>query len=379
MHFIANYLSRILSVVCLVSVLTVFSGCGGSGGKQRANAESMPHSINNLKMIMLANHNHHDSRKRFPAAYSVDQDGKPLLSWRVHLLPYLEQKALYDQFHLDEPWDSDHNRKLIEQMPDVYRAPASDADPGKTVYRGLGGLGGMFRVPASSDAGSGNKIASVLDGTANTIMVVETSDALATEWTKPGVLAPGNFDMSQLFGTYPGGTNAAFVDGSVHFVPEATSPKMFSLLCTRNDGTNLSDWIGNVAAMDAKRQKDPQAIAKQFQQEADELKKSYDSSSKVEINQLKLGIATEKLKKLESALILQVNTVRNAQLTVTAYEQKYKTDASAEIGNALKAKTAALKSEQDKLDQLEQQKKTLKAQQETAGRELAEAMDKTFK
>ena len=61
---------------------------------------------NNLKQIGLAMHNFHDSYGGFPAAYSTDKNGKPLLSWRVHILPFVEGQALYRQFKLDEPWDS---------------------------------------------------------------------------------------------------------------------------------------------------------------------------------------------------------------------------------------------------------------------------------
>ncbi len=92
-------------------------------------------SFNNLKQLALAMHNYYDAKKSFPPAASYNKNGKPLLSWRVHLLPYLEQEALYREFHLDEPWDSEHNRKLIEKMPQVFRSPLSAVkDPGRTTY-----------------------------------------------------------------------------------------------------------------------------------------------------------------------------------------------------------------------------------------------------
>src|SRR5262249_21734482 len=67
-------------------------------------------STNNLKQIALAMHSYHDTMGRFPPAIVRDKEGKPLYSWRVLLLPYLEQQNLYNQFKLDEPWDSEHNR-----------------------------------------------------------------------------------------------------------------------------------------------------------------------------------------------------------------------------------------------------------------------------
>ena len=88
---------------------------------------------NSLKMIGLAMHNYHDVHNRFPARASYDKSGEPLLSWRVHLLPFLDQNELYEQFHLHEPWDSEHNLTLVPQMPEVYRSN-SFSDPEKTVF-----------------------------------------------------------------------------------------------------------------------------------------------------------------------------------------------------------------------------------------------------
>src|SRR5262249_18903195 len=92
-------------------------------------------SLNNLKQLAFAMHTYHDAHKLLPAAASYDRQGKPLLSWRVQLLPYLEQTNLYNQFKLDEPWDSPHNKKLIAKMPPIYRSAFSrKGAEGKTVY-----------------------------------------------------------------------------------------------------------------------------------------------------------------------------------------------------------------------------------------------------
>ena len=93
-------------------------------------------SLNNMRQLLLACHNYAAMRNSIPAAYSMDPQGKPLLSWRVHVLPYLEEQALYDQFKLDEPWDSPHNRKLIEKMPKVFENPSHLFEPGKDILSG---------------------------------------------------------------------------------------------------------------------------------------------------------------------------------------------------------------------------------------------------
>ena len=92
-------------------------------------------SFNNIKQIMLAMHNFasQDKSQAFPPAF-IAKDGKPLLSWRVAMLPYLDQKNLYAKFHLDEPWDSEHNKALIATMPGTYRSPMSKLTDGRTVY-----------------------------------------------------------------------------------------------------------------------------------------------------------------------------------------------------------------------------------------------------
>ncbi len=111
--------------------------------RQAREAARRSQCTNNLKQIALAMHNYHASHNTFPPAYSKSPGGNPLLSWRVQILPFLDQKALYDEFHVDEPWDSPHNKALISRMPAVYSCPSGSRTPareGKTTYltpRGL--------------------------------------------------------------------------------------------------------------------------------------------------------------------------------------------------------------------------------------------------
>ncbi len=185
-------------------------------------------SMNNLKQIAIAMHNYLDMHKRFPAQYSVDKEGKPLLSWRVHILPLLGEERLYRLFNLDEPWDSPNNKKLIDRMPAVYRDPSSTAGPGRTDYLGISGSGRFF------DGKEGTKIQDITDGTANTIMAVGANDASAVIWTKPEDYTPNADDPSAgLFGLHPGGFEALFCDGSVRMIPQGTAKSklnaMFSI------------------------------------------------------------------------------------------------------------------------------------------------------
>src|SRR5947207_661102 len=81
--------------------------------------EHLAASAANLKCITIAFHSAHDANGVLPGDI-IGKDGKPLLSWRVAILPYLAEKKLYDEFKLDEPWDSKHNIKLLEKMPKPY-------------------------------------------------------------------------------------------------------------------------------------------------------------------------------------------------------------------------------------------------------------------
>lgn len=140
--------------------------------------------MNNFKQIALGLHNHESAKSAFPAWASYDNSGKPLLSWRVQLLPYMEQMKLYNQFHLDEPWDSEHNRKLIDQMPEFYADPdpavrAAIGDRGRTTFLAPRAEGTVF------GGREGIKFGDLKDGSSQTIMVVEVVPQRAVVWTKP--------------------------------------------------------------------------------------------------------------------------------------------------------------------------------------------------
>lgn len=201
--------------------------------------------MNNLKQIALAMHNFHDVYRGFPAAYNTDKDGKPLLSWRVHLLPFLEAAPLYQQFHLDEPWDSEHNNQLIAQMPATYRAPGSKAEPGKTVYVGPRGKEFVFVEPKAPGSRTpvGTGLANIPDGTSNTIMVVEASDAQAVVWTQPEDFEPtAENPFKGLVGLRPGGFLAALCDGSVRFIAASLDARMLWALFTKAGGEATSPF-----------------------------------------------------------------------------------------------------------------------------------------
>lgn len=205
--------------------------------KLMRSAAGQAQSMNNLKQIALAMHNFHDVNAKFPAAATTSKDGKPLLSWRVQILPYIEQQQLYNQFHLDEPWDSQHNRKLIEQMPKVFLDPDHPelAKEGKTIYVVPVGEKTAFSVRG------GAKIASIVDGTSNTIMTVTLPAEAAVVWTKPEdwQFQPKDPTADLLDGKRTK-VLAAFCDGSVRVIPADIDRQDLRRLVQMNDGEPIN-------------------------------------------------------------------------------------------------------------------------------------------
>ncbi len=119
--------------------------------KVRESAARMQ-SSNNLKQISLAIDNYEAANGNMPAAAICDPAGKPLLSWRVAILPYIEQANLYSQFKLDEPWDGPNNSKLIAAMPKTYALPGDPPADGQTHYRVFVGNGAAFDPSSSASS-----------------------------------------------------------------------------------------------------------------------------------------------------------------------------------------------------------------------------------
>lgn len=155
---------------------------------------------NNLKQIALGLHSHHHRDGFLPAAIFAE-NGEPLLSWRVAILPYVVEEELYKEFRLNEPWDSEHNKKLIPRMPRLYLLPGSGmTENGMSHYRIFASVpniarseSALFNWPDPADPKPVERIRfqDIKDGTSTTIMVVATEEAVI--WTKPDAIlyAPG--------------------------------------------------------------------------------------------------------------------------------------------------------------------------------------------
>jgi prepilin-type processing-associated H-X9-DG protein len=192
--------------------------------------------MNSLIQIGLALHNYHTAFNAFPPAYIADDTGRPKHSWRVLILPYMDEQALYDDYDFSEPWNGPHNSTLLAKMPRLFSCPARDWEatsrPSLTSYVLVTGPGMMF-VQADSI-----RIDQVTDGTLFTLMVVETSN-VEIPWTKPDDLDLRTMSLRindpkspSISSQHPKGANTLFADGCCRFLPESTSAERLKSLLT---------------------------------------------------------------------------------------------------------------------------------------------------
>lgn len=188
-------------------------------------------SLTNLRQIGIALMNHESALQRFPTQSTNKRDSKKGLSWRVAILPYLDESALYSKFNKNEPWDSPTNMKLLSQMPSVFRSPGGSEEPGMTNY-----LAVVSDRSVIVNGKRGTRLQDIRDGTSTTLLVVEADDSEAIEWTKPDDLEWDYDDPAKgLGGIWPGGQFlGVFADGHAQRLSVAMGNNGLIGIFTRN-------------------------------------------------------------------------------------------------------------------------------------------------
>ena len=191
----------------------------------------------NLKELALAVHSYHDARKAFPPAYTIDEKGNKLHSWRVLLLPYLGYEELYSQIRLDEPWNSEYNKQFNEMVLPIFQCHVTAfADNPKpvTTYAAIVGRQGVFE-----ENGKQISFIDIRDGSSNTLLFVERTTPV--NWMEPTDIT---FDEAiKGVGVSPngiadthGGSNCAICDGGTTFMSKNIKPELLRAAITRNGG-----------------------------------------------------------------------------------------------------------------------------------------------
>ncbi|MEZ5941226.1 MAG: DUF1559 domain-containing protein [Planctomycetaceae bacterium] len=224
---------RILGVVIVVAVLGVLvypQYVKMRTAKRREVVKS------HLKQIGVALHAYHDDYKCFPPAHMRGPDGERWHSWRVLLLPYLDEQELYDQYNFNEPWDGPHNEKLLAEMPRVFQDRWKARE--STIETSIMAIVGQRTIwPGDQSL----QFRDIIDGTSNTLMLLEV-DEHAVPWTSPNDLSPRiiieHFRDSSI------GTHTVLADGSVHMLSSSIDEQLLRLLLTPTSGrvTYQGEW-----------------------------------------------------------------------------------------------------------------------------------------
>lgn len=193
--------------------------------------------LNNLRSIGLALRSYHSEYGRFPPAYIADEHGKPMHSWRVLMLPYLDRAGVLRAYRFDEPWNGPNNRKLADEGRLIFNCPEDDPEPSmRTSYMVVVGPNTMF--PGSKST----QLSDISDGGAETIMLVEVAGSdihwmeprdLPVEQAMRGINAAAGRSVSS---KHSGGVNVVFADARTTFLSDKTDRDQLKAWFTINGG-----------------------------------------------------------------------------------------------------------------------------------------------
>jgi len=244
--FVIHMLTRwsLLGVFVAIAALTVLGALLLPPGHHGHKHGRRMQCSNHLKQIGLSLQNYHDTYGSFPPVHIADSKGQPIHSWRVLILPFIEQKALYDRYSFDEPWDGPNNRKLHNEIVGVFCCPSDHANQPRTHTSYVAVMGPNTMWPGSK----ATKYSDLTDGTSNTIMVVETHNS-GIHWMEPRDLhmtqMPLAVNPPQGQGISSGHPNVAlavFADGHTNALTSKTPPDIIRRLLTIADGETIGDY-----------------------------------------------------------------------------------------------------------------------------------------
>jgi prepilin-type processing-associated H-X9-DG protein len=220
--------------VCVVGILIALLLPAVQSAREAARRSQC---TNNLRQIGIALHNYNDAYGSFPPAYLADESGRPMHSWRVLILPFMDEMSLYEQYDFTEPWDGPRNSQFLARMPATYGCPSDPTVSGGTTTQYVYVVG----PETISDGATPCRMSDVTDGLSNTIAVVESTNSV--NWMEPADLTLSGMSMAindpagnAIGSDHPAGANVLFMDGSVRLLSEALDQEMLRYMLLRNDG-----------------------------------------------------------------------------------------------------------------------------------------------
>jgi len=231
------------SVLACAAMVLVWQTCFGQQAVQVKDTSAAADAITpvqlrdstkKLEQIAIGLHAYADAHRGLPTNV-FSQDKKPLLSWRVQILPFIEEDALFKQFKMDEPWDSPHNKPLVAKMPKVYAPVRGKTAPGTTYYQAFGGANGWLK-PGAGFAKS------FRDGTSYSFLLAEGAQPVV--WTRPVDLVFNGEDIPALGGQFDGMFHAATADAVVRRFRSGIDPAILKLLIDPADGKQFPPGFG---------------------------------------------------------------------------------------------------------------------------------------
>jgi prepilin-type processing-associated H-X9-DG protein len=207
----------------------------------------VPRCRNFIRQIGLALHNYQDTYGCFPPAYIADEHGRPMHSWRVLILPYLDELPLYNEYRFDEPWNGPHNAKLADRFVRVFRCPQEPSDienPTRTMTSYVAVIGPQTAWPGTQSV----KLSDFADGRSNTILVAEVANS-GIHWMEPRDLHVLQMNPAinpkagqGISSAHDGGAHALLADGSVRFLKNDLPVTTVRALLTIRGGETIGEY-----------------------------------------------------------------------------------------------------------------------------------------
>lgn len=227
----------LMTIVITVALLVVLTAFFLPAQRRARPAARRAQCKNNLKQISIAIHKYVEDQGALPPAFTVDANGEPLHSWRTLILPYLDQKPLYDRIDLSKPWNDPVNAEAYSTTIHGYVCPSATRTEGYTTCLAMVGPENSFHPTEP------RVFQDFTDGLSNTIWVIDASPTEAVHWMDPRDSANSFFltynGKSGL--SHPGGVHAAFADGSVRFLTDNLPTKTRRGLATIAGGEDISE------------------------------------------------------------------------------------------------------------------------------------------